>query len=73
MPNLKMAKCSAALEAIKQLHACGELSDRLKPIKSDKCIELYAELYFKSWKEFKYGNEILWRFVRADLLKQLCF
>lgn len=56
MPSLKMAKRSAAFEAIKQLHACGELSDHLKPIEPESCVELHSELYFKSWNQFKDGK-----------------
>lgn len=55
MPNLKIARRSAAFEAIKQLHARGELSDNLKPMTSEKIMELHSDLYFDLWKLFEDG------------------
>lgn len=56
MPHLKIAKRSAAFEAIKRLHGCGELSDNLLPINKRKCLEIYTDRYFKTWNQFKDGK-----------------
>lgn len=56
MPNLKLAKRSAAFEAIKQLHQLGELTGNLLPINRQKCLDLYRNVYFKSWDQFPDGR-----------------
>lgn len=56
MPNLKLAKRSAAFEAIKQLHRMGELTDNLMPINRQKCLDLNRDTYFKSWDQFPDGK-----------------
>lgn len=54
MPNLKIAKRSAAFEAIKQLHQYKELTDNLMPLGSKKCVERYFDQYFNHWNDPKF-------------------
>lgn len=56
MPTLKLAKRSAAFEAIKKLYDYGELSENLMPYSRQKCLERYDDVYFKTWTEFKNGK-----------------
>ncbi|XP_031635095.1 endoribonuclease dcr-1-like [Contarinia nasturtii] len=53
MPNTKLAKRSAAFEAVKRLHIVGELSDHLEPITQNICLEKYKDIYFKTWNQFE--------------------
>lgn len=61
MPNLKIAKRSAAFEAIKQLHQYKELTDNLMPLGSKKCVERYFDQYFNHWNDpkFREGNLLI--------------
>lgn len=56
MPHLKLAKRSAAFEAIKQLHAFGELNDSLRSMGWEKDVEKFSKNYCKSWEEFQHGS-----------------
>lgn len=60
MPNIKLAKRSAALKACVELYKAGELNDNLMPISNKKCIEKFKDVYFKLWssEEFKDGTSI---------------
>lgn len=58
LPTLKLAKRSAAFEAIKQLYHAGELSENLLPINRQKCLDKYKETYFKEWSQFEDGKKI---------------
>lgn len=49
MPTSKLAKRSAAFEAIKQLYYRGELTDNLMPINRTKCLDKYKDVYFHTW------------------------
>lgn len=55
MPSLKIAQRSAAFEAIKKLHQCGELSEKLLPINKRLCLKKYKDIYFKTWDKFADG------------------
>lgn len=55
MPTLKLAKRSAAFEAIKKLYEYGELSENLMPYNRQKCLERFDKVYFDTWTEFKNG------------------
>lgn len=57
LPSLKVAKRSAAFEAIKKLYCCGELSENLLPIKGQKCLDKFKDVYFKTWQQFDGGKE----------------
>lgn len=56
MPSLKLAKRSAAFEAIKQLYNIGELNDNLFPVNRLICLDRYKEVYFGTWKDFENGS-----------------
>lgn len=67
LPSLKLAQRSAAFEAIKQLHQCGELSENLLPINRQKCLANFKEVYFKSWEGFPNGNGIYQELVAFEM------
>lgn len=56
LPSLKLAKRSAAFEAIKALHKIGDLSDNLLPIRGQKCVDKYKDEYFRTWHQFENGK-----------------
>lgn len=55
-PTTKLAKRSAALNAIKELHQKGELNDHLLPINKKRLMENVHDIYFKHWNEFLVGD-----------------
>ncbi|XP_031624659.1 endoribonuclease Dicer-like [Contarinia nasturtii] len=57
MPTSKLAKRSAAFEAIKQLYYFGELTDNLMPINRNKCLDKYKDVYFRTWNDFKHESK----------------
>lgn len=58
MPNIRLAKKSAAQKACVALHQCGELSDNMLPINKKKCLDLVKSTYFSHWESdaFKDGK-----------------
>lgn len=62
MPNSKLAKKSAAFEAVKKLHLAGELTDHLKPVTKKICIDKYKDIYFNTWKQFDAGEKIYYEY-----------
>lgn len=61
MPNLKIAKRSAALKACIALYEAGELNINLLPINNKKCIDNVRDVYFKHWNspEFENGKIVI--------------
>lgn len=57
MPNVKIAKRSAAFNACVELYKNGELNDNLLPISNKKCLDRVKDIYFNHWNsdEFKNG------------------
>lgn len=58
MPNIKLAKRSAAFKACVALYHKKELNEHLMPINVKRCLEQYEELYFNIWKKYPNGNYI---------------
>lgn len=56
MPNIRLAKRSAAQKACVALHKCGDLSDNMLPINKKKCLDLVRETYFKHWQSDAFKN-----------------
>lgn len=59
LPSLKLAKRSVAFKTIMELdkmelYNIGELSDN--PIDKENCLDLYKDIYFKSWDQFESGK-----------------
>ncbi|XP_055622059.1 endoribonuclease Dicer [Toxorhynchites rutilus septentrionalis] len=52
MPNIKLAKRSAAFNACKKLYEHSELNEHLIPIDSKRKLDTVADVYFNHWKEF---------------------
>lgn len=56
MPNIKLAKRSAAWKACVELHKCNDLSDNMLPINKKKCLDLFKETYFSHWDAPAFKN-----------------
>lgn len=58
MPNLKLAKRSAALKACVKLYEQKALNENAMPVNSIKCMALQKEIYFNVWNspEFARGK-----------------
>lgn len=59
MPNLKLAKRSAAFKACVKLYEQKALNENAMPVNSIKCMELQKDVYFKIWSspEFAKGKK----------------
>lgn len=55
MPNLKLAKQSAAFKACKMLYENNELNENLMPVTVKRKFDSINNIYFKHYKNFK-GN-----------------
>lgn len=53
MPNLKMAKQSAAFKACKLLYEQGDLNDNLMPITVQRKFESIKDIYFAHYQKFQ--------------------
>lgn len=53
MPNIKLAKRSAAFNACKKLYENKELSEHLIPIDSKNQLNQLKSVYFEHWKDFE--------------------
>lgn len=56
MPNIRLAKRSAAQKACVALHQCNDLSDNMLPINKKKCLDLVRDEYFKHWQSDAFKN-----------------
>lgn len=53
MPNLKLAKQSAAFKACKLLYESGDLNENLMPITVKRKFASINDIYFKHFENFK--------------------
>lgn len=75
MPNIRLAKRSAAQKACVALHQCKDLSDNMLPINKKKCLDLVRDEYFKHWQSdaFKNGKFIQMSIGRAKRLQNALY